>query len=258
MGGLTFSSPLEVRLACRENRLEMVASRALPGYLCVNVVMMDRTYAREFETFCKANPKPCPLLAMMDPGVTTCPGFAKELDIRTDLGSYDVIRDGQIVEQRKDVLDLFTDRMVTFLIGSSVSFDGLLAKKGMPAAFGPCIQMTELDCVPCGKFRSKIAVTLRSFDPALSKEVWEFTAHFPQCHGAPLGINNGSALGIQEPNRTFTGRPIEVPEGTDRMYWACGVTPSLAAMEAKLPLVLSYTPGHAMITDLPTESLYRE
>lgn len=253
-----FASPLEVRLACRENRLETVASRALPGYLCVNVVMMDREYAEAFEAFCRANPKPCPLLKVMPAGQTDCPDFAEGLDIRTDLGRYDVIRYGEVSEQRQDVVDLYTDRMATFLIGSSVSFDGLLAKKGFRPAFGPCIQMTGLDCEPAGRFGSKMAVTLRSFAPEVSDAVWEFTSHFPQCHGAPVGKNSAAELGIEDPDRTISGRPIRVPEGTDRLYWACGITPSLAAQQAGLPLVLSYTPGHAMITDVPTESLYQD
>ena len=253
---VAFRSPLDVRLACRRNALKTVASRALSGYLCVNVVMMDEAYAAEFEGFCRANPKPCPLLAVMPAGRTDCPEFARSLDIRTDLGSYDVIREGVVVEQRRDVLSLFSDGMVTFLIGSSVSFDGLLVEKGYEPTFGPCIQLTDLDCEPAGRFRSKMAVTMRSFLPDRCDAVWEYTSHFPACHGAPLGRNNGRALGIPDLDATISGNPIEVPQGADRLYWACGVTPSLAAQQARLPLALSYTPGHAMITDVPTESLY--
>lgn len=254
---VAFRSPLEVRLACRRNALKTVASRALSGYLCVNVVMMDEAYAAEFETFCRANPKPCPLLAVMPAGRTDCPEFARELDIRTDLGSYDVIRDGVVVEQRQDVVSLFSGDMVTFLIGSSVSFDGLLVEKGYEPAFGPCIQLTGLDCEPAGRFGTRMAVTMRSFLPDRCDPVWEYTSHFPACHGAPLGRNNGRELGIPDLDTTISGNPIEVPEGTDRLYWACGVTPSLAAQQARLPFALSYTPGHALITDVPTESLYK-
>ncbi len=254
---VVFRSPLEVRLACRRNTLKTVASRALSGYLCVNVVMMDEDDAAEFEGFCRANPKPCPLLAVMPAGQTDCPEFARVLDIRTDLGSYDVIREGVVVEQRQDVVSLYSGRMVTFLIGSSVSFDGLLVEKGYEPAFGPCIQLTDLDCEPVGRFTSKTAVTMRSFLPDRCDAVWEFTSHFPECHGAPLGRNNGKALGIQDLDTTISGNSIQVPEGTDRLYWACGVTPSLAAQKARLPLALSYTPGHALMTDIPTESLYK-
>ena len=218
--------------------------------------MIDEAFAAEFEGFCRANPKPCPLLAVMPAGRTDCPEFARGLDIRTDLGSYDVIREGVVVEQRRDVVSLYSGDMVTFLIGSSVSFDGLLVEKGYEPAFGPCIQLTGLDCEPAGRFRSKMAVTMRSFLPDRCDAVWEYTSHFPACHGAPLGRNNGRELGIPDLDATISGSPIEVPQDTDRLYWACGVTPSLAAQQARLPFVLSYTPGHALITDIPTESLY--
>ena len=255
---MTYSSPLQVRLACRENSVDTFASRALPGYLCVNVVMMDEQYADEFEAFCRANPKPCPLLAVIPAGRTDCPELAEQLDIRTDLGSYDVLRNGEVAEKTQDVLGLHTNRMVSFLIGSSVSFDGLLAKMGYKAAFGPTIQMTNVDCEPVGMFKGKMAVTIRSFAPDVSDMVWAYTGHFPLCHGEPMGKNNWEELGIEDPDVNFSGHRFEVPPSTDRLYWACGVTPSLVAKAAKLPLVLSYTPGHAMITDIPTESLYQD
>lgn len=252
----SFSSPLEVRLACRESRLDKTASRALPGYLCVNVVFLDAAYADDFEAFCRANPKPCPLLKRFAPGQTDCPEFARQLDIRTDLGSYDIVRDGAVVEQRKDVAALFTNRTVTFLIGSSVSFDGLLAERGFVPVFGPTIQLTAMDCKPAGPFRGKMAVTIRAFEPSMSDAVWEFTSHFPKCHGAPIGKNNWRELGIPDRDVNFRGNRFDVPESADRLYWACGITPSIVAQQAKLPFMISYTPGHAMITDIPTESLY--
>jgi uncharacterized protein YcsI (UPF0317 family) len=253
---MNFSTPLDVRLACRNNELEGFASRALPGYLCVNVAFLDEKYADDFEAFCRANPKPCPLMARMDAGQTACAEFAAGLDIRTDLGSYDIVRDGKVTELRSDIVDLFDERTVSFLIGSSVSFDGLLAEKGYPAAFGPTIQLTTLACEPVGPFAGNMAVTIRSFPPAVVQDVWEFTSHFPGCHGAPIGRNNAAELGINELDVNMNGHRFEVPEGTDRLYWACGITPRIVAEQAKLPFMMSYTPGHAMITDVATQSLY--
>lgn len=254
---MSFVTPYDVRLACRRNELERFASRALPGYLCVNVAFLDVDDADDFEAFCRANPKPCPLIARLAPGQTDCPEYAKDLDIRTDLGSYDIVRNGEVTELRQDITDLFDDRTVSFLIGSSVSFDGLLEEKGYPAAFGPTIQLTSLPCTPVGPFTGNMAVTIRSFAPDLVDAVWEFTSHFPQCHGEPLGKNNADELGIPEPDVNMNGQRFEVPDGTDRLYWACGITPRIVAEQAKLPFMISYTPGHAMITDVPTESLYQ-
>lgn len=256
MSTTEFKTPLDVRLACRENRLDKFASRALAGYLCVNVVFLHKKYADDFATFCHANPKPCPLLKQFDPGQTNNAEYAKDLDIRTDLGSYDVIQHGQVTEQRQDIVDLFDEQTVTFLIGSSVSFDGLLIEKGYQPAFGPTIQMTNIDCNPVGVFKGKMAVTIRAFDPSITDDVWAYTSHFPKCHGAPVGKNNPQELGIPELNVNWMGQSFDIPENTDRLYWACGITPSMVAQQAKLPFMISYTAGHAMITDIPTENLF--
>ena len=63
-------------------------SLAIAGFLCVNLVMMDREYAGEFEGFCRANPRACPLLGVLPAGrggsrrISRLGGI---LDLRTDL-----------------------------------------------------------------------------------------------------------------------------------------------------------------------------
>ena len=34
------------------------------------------------------------------------------------------------------------------------------------------------------------------------------------------------------------------------VFWACGVTPQAALMEAKLPLAITHAPGHMLVCDL--------
>ena len=116
--------------------------------------------------------------------------------------------------------------------------------------------MTQIDCKPVGPFKGKMAVTIRAFDPTITDAVWEYTSHFPKCHGAPVGKNNAEELGIPELNVNWMGQAFKIPQGTDRLYWACGITPSMVAQQAKLPFMISYTAGHALMTDIPTESLY--
>lgn len=251
-----FTNAYDVRLACRKNELDFFPSLALPGYLCVNLVMMDRQYADEFEAFCRKNPSPCPLLGVIPPGETAAPTFGTDIDLRSDLGSYDVIADGDIADRRTDVIDLYHDQMVSFLIGSSVSFDGLLVAKGYAASYGPCIYITALDCTPVGRFRGKIAVTMRSYSPAIADQVAEYTSHFPRCHGGPIGRNNAVDLGIVSEREPYLPFPGWVPQGHDKLYWSCGITPSIVAREARLPMMIVHTPGYAMVTDIPTEDLY--
>jgi uncharacterized protein YcsI (UPF0317 family) len=255
----TYRTPYELRLACRANTLAGQGWRQVQGFLCVNVVLLDKAYADDFSEFCARNPRPCPLIKRFEPGQTDCPELARDLDIRTDLASYDVLRDGT-VETRTDITDLFTDRMVTFLIGSSTSFTKLLFDKGFrPHRIGPfgisTVQSTAVQCVPVGPFKGEMVVTVRAFDPDITDTVWEYTSHLSKVHGAPVGKNNWDELGIPK-DVNWWGDALEVPPGTDRLYWGCGATPHVVATQAKLPMMISYTPGHALVTDVPTESLY--
>lgn len=252
---VTYKTPYDVRMACRHDRIDFFPSLASSGYLCVNLVMMDQEFAPEFEQFCRTNPRPCPLLGVIAAGVTSAPEFGKDIDLRTDLRSYDVLKNGVNTGSRTNVVDLFSERTVSFLIGSSVSFDGLLIENGFKASYGPCIYITGQDCIPVGRFRGKMAVTMRSYEPATADRVAKFTAHFPRCHGGPIGRNNPAELGILDERRQHLPFPGWVPAGHDKLYWACGITPSIVAQQAKLPLMIVHTPGNAMVTDIPTQSL---
>ena len=43
---------------------------------------------------------------------------------------------------------------------------------------------------------------------------------------------------------------VQVP-----VFWACGVTPQQALMEAKLPLAITHAPGHMFVADLLNSDL---
>ncbi len=252
----SYTDPYQVRLDCRANKIKVFPSTLISGYLCVNIVMMHKDYAEDFQKFCEENPVPCPLLGVTKPGQIDFPEFGEDINLCTDLGSYDIIEHGETTGTREEVSDLFHDEMVTFLIGSSVSFDGLLKEKGMGPSFGPAVYVTDKDCTPVGRYSGKIAVTMRSFDPSLTEKVSEYTSHFPKCHGAPIGKNNWQEVGIASEDSHLTVDPLTVPDGHDKLYWACGITPSLVALEAKLPLMIVHTSGYAMVTSVKTESLY--
>ena len=184
----TFETPLQVRLACRENSLKTPASHALPGYLCVNVVCLDIEYADDFAAFCRANPRPCPLLKRFKPGQTDCPEYARDLDIRTDLGSYDILRDG-VLEQRSDILELFNERTVTFLIGSSTSFEGILDRLGFPPLFRGAVQKTRVPCNHFAGFHIGMCIGTGWAAGASAIEDLQSRRHFPWrygCDGAGL------------------------------------------------------------------------
>src|ERR671927_913865 len=69
------------------------------GYVQANLVVVPRELAFDFLLFCHRNPKPCPLLDVTEPGSAEPKLVAPGADLRTDLPSYRVWRNGELVEE---------------------------------------------------------------------------------------------------------------------------------------------------------------
>ena len=69
-----------------------------PGMAQGNIAILPADWAEDFLRFCLRNPKPCPLLAVGEPGRTDLPGLGRDIDIRTDVPRYRVFRDGVAVD----------------------------------------------------------------------------------------------------------------------------------------------------------------
>src|SRR3954451_6065162 len=102
-----------------------------PGYVQGNLAILPRSLAADFARFCQLNPKPCPLLAVSDPGDWRLPSLADDLDIRTDLSRYRVWQDGQVTAEPTDILAHWRDDLVAFVLGCSFSFETALMEDGI-------------------------------------------------------------------------------------------------------------------------------
>jgi uncharacterized protein YcsI (UPF0317 family) len=69
-------------------------------------------------------------------------------------------------------------------------------------------------------------------------------------HGAPIHVGDAAALGIQDLGRPDFGQAVTVREGEVPVFWACGVTPQVALLNARPPLAITHSPGCMFITDL--------
>ena len=66
------------------------------GHVQCNIVILPQEQANDFLRFCQLNPKPCPLVAASNgPGDYTLPSLG-DIDIRSDIPSYRVFRDGKL------------------------------------------------------------------------------------------------------------------------------------------------------------------
>lgn len=254
------TDPRAVRRAVRSGAHRVHTAGLAPGYVQGNLCIVPRAYADDFFVFCQRNPKPCPLLGATDPGDPRLPALGEDLDIRTDVPSYRVFRDGEYVEDVRDIRDLWRDDLVAFVLGCSFSFEEALIEAGLRLRYveqGTNVPMflTDIDTAPAGPFRGKLVVSMRPFTPADAIRAIQITTRFPTVHGAPVHIGKPELIGIEDIGRPWVGDPTEVRDDELPVFWACGVTPQSVVRNARPPLCITHTPGHMLVTDLRNASL---
>ena len=107
-------SASEARRAIRAGEWTGPTVGLAPRYAQANLVALPREYAYDFLLFCQRNPRPCPLLEVLDVGATE-PACAPGADLRTDLPRYRVWRDGVLADEPTDVRAVWRDDLVAFL-----------------------------------------------------------------------------------------------------------------------------------------------
>src|ERR1700741_2600929 len=124
------NGPAEVRKAIRAGRHRRHTAGLAPGHVQGNVCILPREYAAEFLAFCRANSKPCPLLAVSRPGDPRLPELGEDLDIRPDVSAYRIFTNGKHEKDVQDLKDVWRDDLVTFVLGCSFSFEEALIDAG--------------------------------------------------------------------------------------------------------------------------------
>jgi len=160
----------EARSAIRRGEWRRPTAGLAPANAQANLVMLPREHAYDFLLFCQRNPRPCPLLGVTDPGAYE-PACARGGDLRTDLPRYRLFRDGAIAAELDDLLSVFRDDLVSFLIGCSFSFEAALLDEGFEVRHlteGRNVPMyrTCRSTVPSGPFGGPLVVSMRPFPPA--------------------------------------------------------------------------------------------
>ena len=107
----------KVRAAIRAGRIGGPTQRLAPDRVQANLVVVERELAADLRDLCARNPVPCPLIEVLAPGEFE-PRCARGGDLRTDLGRYRVWRDGEHVATAPHVVELWSEELVAFLIGS--------------------------------------------------------------------------------------------------------------------------------------------
>lgn len=182
------STPAAARAAFRAGQVRPTCGVA-QGYAQANLMILPKEQAFDFLLFAQRNPKPCPLLEVMEPGVTE-PATAPEADIRTDVPMYRVWRRGELVAEVPDIRDYWRSDLVTFVIGCSFTFEFPLMEAGIPVRHitaGRNVPMydTSIECRPQAPFAPRWWCRCAAFPHGR----WPTHAGFPdtirRCTGLP-------------------------------------------------------------------------
>jgi uncharacterized protein YcsI (UPF0317 family) len=256
----TATSPDQARSRYREGLVQPTTGWAA-GYTQANLVVLPKDWAFDMLLFGQRNPKPVPLLDVTEPGsVSTV--LAEGADLRTDLPRYRVWRDGVLDDEPTDVVDLWRDDLVSFLIGCSFSFETALLDAGVPVRNieqGRNVSMyrTNVECRPAGRLSGPLVVSMRPVPAAQVVTAVQVTARMPDVHGSPVHVGAPEALGITDLAQPDFGDPVDAHEGDVPVFWACGVTPQAALMASRPPFAITHAPGFMFVTDIP-DAVYRQ
>ena len=254
------NDPIALRHAVRAGTWTSPTAGLAPGYLQCNLAVLPQAEAEMFEAYCRANPAVCPIVAVSKPGDPRLPRLGADLDLRTDLPSYTVFRDGAAAERTGNVTELWREDLVAFAFGCSFSFEDALRTEGVALRYldrgdREAIYLSSVQTEPAGDFAAPLIVSMRPLRPADAILAITATARYPEVHGGPVHIGKPAMIGVDLGKPFDTIGRIRVLDDELPVFWACGVTPQLAIANAKPDFAITHTSAHMLITDLRLSEL---
>ena len=248
-----------VRQRIREGSYRGQTAGLAPGRLQANLAILEGGLADDFLAFCLLNERPCPLVGITRRGDPAMPGLG-DIDIRTDVPSYNVYRDGRLEGAVPDIRDLWMESMVAFALGCSFTFERALVEAGVPMphiAENRTVSMyrTDIGLAPAGPFRGEMVVSMRPVAEENLEMVNAVCDRYPHAHGRPVHAGDPAAIGIADIDRPDWGDRTPLPPGEVPVFWACGVTPQNVLAAARPPLCITHTPGRMLVTDAPEDRM---
>ena len=253
-------TPGEIRSLIRKEKWDKPTAGLAMGYAQANLVILPQKYAFDFLLFCQRNPKPCPLLEVLEPGKFRTEFLSSDADIKTDIPRYNIYRKGKLQGTVNEIRDLWKPDLVTFLLGCSFSFEEAMLRSQIPVRHieenkNVPMFITNIPCKSAGIFHGPMVVTMRPIPPEKIARAVQITSRYASVHGAPIHIGDPSAIGIKDLRKPDFGDPVTIQKREVPVFWACGVTPQAVVMKAKPDLCITHAPGHMFISDLLNEEL---
>ena len=253
------TSPEEIWKLIRSGEIDYPTAGMCAGYAQANLVILPKKYAEDFKEFARKNPKPCPILEVVE-GTPDVHDMGEGSNIVTDIPRYFIYRDGVRTEEVTDASSYWEDDFTGFLIGCSFSFEEALMRAGIEVrhiAMGCNVPMykTNIACESAGVFEGPMVVSMRPIPNDQVVKSALITGEMPRVHGAPIQIGNPEAIGISDVMKPDFGDSVTINEGEVPVFWPCGVTPQNVVMNVKPDIVITHAPGHMLITDVKNVEL---
>jgi uncharacterized protein YcsI (UPF0317 family) len=250
----------EIRNLIRKGRWDKPTAGVAMGYAQANLVILPQKDAFDFLLFCQRNPKPCPLLEVLEPGQFRTKFLSLDADIRTDIPRYNIYRKGTLQNTVKEIRSFWQKDFVSFLLGCSFSFEEAMLRSNIPVRHieenkNVPMFISSIPCQPAGVFHGPMVVTMRPIPSNRITRAVQITSRYASVHGAPIHIGEPSTIGIKDLKKPDFGDPVTLKKGEVPVFWACGVTPQAVVMKAKPDLCITHAPGHMFISDLLNEEL---
>ncbi|MFH1652379.1 MAG: DUF1445 domain-containing protein [Chloroflexota bacterium] len=252
-------SPAEARRMFRSGEWARPNHFFCLDYTVTNLAIVPESLAAEFLLFCNRNPRPLPVLEVTDPGDPHPGTLAPEADLRTDVSRYRVYRNGELTDEPCDISSYWREDLVAFVLGCSRNFQRPFASANIAyRTLGA--YTTDIVCTPAGQIHAHMVVTVRAFRSSEDAiRAIQITSRNPNSHGAPIHIGDPALIGIKDIYQPDSGRHEEIApleRGEVVLFWACGTTMETAAIESKLPLMITQRPLHQFITDRRVEEMF--
>src|SRR6266849_3567135 len=225
--------PREIRADIRSQKITGITAGMGENYVQANLAVLPRDCAYDFLLFCQRNPRPCPLIEVTDVGSPEPVGVAPGADLRTDIPRYRIYKDGALAEEVTDVRPHWH------------------VEQGKNVA----MWRTNVQCRTAGVFHGPMVVSMRPISSGQLSKAVTTSARFPNAHGAPVHIGDPAAIGVKDIAKPDWGDPQPFKPGDVPVFWACGVTPQAVALASRPPFMITHSPGHMFITDVPNSAL---
>ncbi|MCU0540294.1 MAG: putative hydro-lyase [Desulfobacterales bacterium] len=251
-------TPAELRRLAADGKFDLPTAGYCDGHVQANLVALPEAYAADFEKFCRANPKPCPLLETVGPGTSKTAALAPGADLADTLPRYRVWVDGEMRHEVADIRGFMRPDLVFFLLGCSFSFEEALIKAGIPLRHvaekkNVSMYRTSIPLTPVGPFHGEMVVSMRPIHRTQVARACIITGRYPEVHGEPVHVGYPGMIGIRDIAHPEYGDPVAILRDEIPVFWACGVTPQNVLLKARLPFAVTHAPGYMFVSDRKNE-----